>query len=48
MEKIIEIPVPINRYIEKPYEKIIEVPVESIKENIIWKDTIVDCDEKDM
>ena len=43
-----EIPVAVPVYNEKLYETIVEVPYEKLRENIIYKDVVIDCDEKDL
>jgi hypothetical protein len=48
VEKIIEKPVEIQKFVEVPKERIIEKPYDVIKENIIWRDRVVDIDEKDI
>jgi hypothetical protein len=40
--------VPVKKYLERPYEKRVEVPVEHIRENIIYKDKIIDCEESEL
>ena len=48
VERIIEIPVEVKKYVERPYEKIVQRPYDVFKENIIWKDKIIDIDERDI
>ena len=48
VEKIIERPVEQTRYVEKPYERVVERPYEVVKENLIYRDKIIDIDERDL
>jgi hypothetical protein len=35
-------------YVDKPYEKIVEVPYNVTRENVIWKENYVDVREEDL
>ena len=48
VEKIIEKPVEIQKFVEVPVERIINRPYDVFRENIIWTDRIVDCDEREI
>lgn len=41
-------PVEVPRYVEKKVERIVKKPYEVIKENIIYKDKIIDIDEGEL
>ena len=45
VEKVIEVPVENKVYVDKPYETIVEKPYEVLRENVIWKENIIDVDE---
>ncbi len=36
------------KYVDKPYETIVEKPYEVIRENVIWNERIIDVDERDV
>lgn len=48
MEKIIEIPVENKVYVDKPYERIVEVPYDVTRENIIFEEKVIDIDEREL
>ena len=48
MEKIVEVPVENKVYVDKPYEKIVEVPYEVVREDVQFRERILDVDEKDV
>lgn len=48
VEKIIEVPVENKVYVDKEYEKIVERPYEVLRENIIWRENVIDVDERDV
>lgn len=48
VEKIIEKPIQIQKYVERPYERIVQAPYEVLRENLIYKDRVIDVDEREV
>ena len=48
VEKIIERPVETTRIVETPIERTVARPYEVIRENLIYRDRVVDIDERDL
>ena len=48
VEKIIEVPIEMKREVRVPVEKYVHVPYEVVKENIQYREHIIDVDEADL